>query len=125
MSDLERQLREDRMLRDAARALVLADVAHLKREVDHEAHSGPDLTTRAHDLGDDARDYLSGHKVQVGGVVAALIAAIALWLLREPLAAIVRDLFDDDDEDDAAETEQAGGDDRSVNEQKLPAETQA
>ena len=123
MPDLELQLREDRMLRDTARALVTADLAHLKREVDSETPSGPDLKTRARDVADDTRDYVSGHKFQVGALVAALVAAIALWMLREPLAAIVRDLLESDGEDDA-EAEQPDGDERSVNEQKLPAETQ-
>ncbi|OYX65122.1 MAG: hypothetical protein B7Y88_10680 [Sphingomonadales bacterium 32-64-17] len=125
MPDLELQLREDRLLRDAARALVTADLAHLKREVDPESASAPDLGSRARDLADDARDYVTGHRLQVGTLVAALVAAIALWMFREPLAAIVRDLLDSEGEDDEAEAEQAGGDDRSVNEEKLPAETQA
>ena len=125
MPDLELQLREDRMLRDAARALVAADLAHIKREVDPESASGPDLGSRARDLADDARDYVTGHRFQVGTLVAALVAAIALWMFREPLAAIVHDLLGSDEDDDDAEAEQAGGDDRSVNEQKLPAEIQA
>ena len=125
MPDLELQLREDRILRNAARALVAADLAHIKREVDSESAAGPDLGSRARDLADDARDYVTGHRFQVGTMVAALVAAIALWMFREPLAAIVHDLLGSDSEDVEAEAEQAGSDDRSVNEQKLPAETQA
>ncbi|MEN7536449.1 hypothetical protein [Aurantiacibacter flavus] len=124
MPDLELQLREDRMLRNAARALVTADIAHLKREMDPESPAGPDLTSRARDLADDTRDYVSGHRFQVGAVVAALLAAIALWLFREPLAAIVREMLADE-EDGEDNMEQAGDDDRSLNEQELPAETQA
>lgn len=125
MPDLESQLQEDRMLRDAARALVLADIAHVKREVGAgEEEGGPDMSSRARDLADDARDYVSGHRFQVGTVVAALVAAVVLWLLREPIAAIVRNVLESDGEVDA-DTEQVGDEDRSANEPEIPAETQA
>ncbi len=124
MPDLESQLQEDRMLRDAARALVLADIAHVKREVGAGEEDGPDLSSRARDLADDARDYVSGHRFQVGTVVAALVAAVVLWLLREPIAAIVRNVLESDGEVDA-DTEQVGDEDRSADEPEIPAETQA
>ncbi|RIV80890.1 hypothetical protein D2V17_18470 [Aurantiacibacter xanthus] len=129
MPDLELQLREDRMLRDAARALVLADIAHLKRELDPDSPPGPDMTSRARDLADDTRDYVAGHRCQLGTVIAALVAAIALWIFREPLAAMVREMFADDEEsdDEAAHdsAEQADDTDRSPDEPEIPAETQA
>ena len=129
MPELELQLREDRMLRDAARALVLADIAHLKRELDPDSSSGPDVTSRARDLADDTRDYVTGHRFQLGAVIGALVAAIALWIFREPLAAMVREMFADDEEsNDEAEgdrAEQADDTERSQDEPEIPAETQA
>ena len=124
MPDLEQQLREDRALRDAARALVMADIAHLKREVDPASPSGSELGARAHELADDARDYLRGHQWQVGSVVAALIAAIALWIFRAPLVAILLEMLADDEAAEPNE-EQAGASDRSQDETETPAETEA
>ena len=122
MPDLERQLREDRILRDAARALITADLAHLKREVDQDSPSGADLSSRARDLADDTYDYVSGHRFQVGSIIAAIVAVLALWIFREPLAGIVREMLADDEapEDNA---EQAGHPDRSPDEPEITAET--
>ena len=85
MSDeLERQLREDRMLRDAARAMVDADVAHLRASL-----AGRSISNRiadrigegAHDAMDEAAELATEHK----GLLAAAIGALILWFARHPL----------------------------------------
>lgn len=89
MSDaLEQQLREDRMLRDAARAIVEADVANLKASL--AKRSIPDriadrIGEGAHDALDEAAELATEHK----GLIAAAIAAAILWLARQPLIALV------------------------------------
>ncbi len=99
--ELERQLREDRMLRDAARALVEADLANLRASLAGRSISGRIIDR----IGDGAADVLDeavaaaeNHK----GVIATLIAAIVLWFARHP----IMDLFADEtpsDDDGPAE----------------------
>ena len=126
MDDLERQLREDRLLRDTAKAVVLADIEHVKREMTPAPEAGADLTSRARDLADDTRDYVSDHRHGIGAAVAATVAAIALWLFREPLLALVRDLMAGDDAEEAeSDPEQPYGDERSSHDQPFPAETES
>jgi hypothetical protein len=82
--ELERQLREDRMLRDAARAMVSADVAHLRASL-----AGRSIPNRiadrigegAHDAMDEVAELATEHK----GIVAAAIGALILWFARHPL----------------------------------------
>ena len=81
---LERQLREDRALRNAARALFDADIAHLKASL-----SGKSISSRivdrigegASEVLDEAMEVADNHK----GVIATLIAAIVLWFARHPI----------------------------------------
>lgn len=87
---LARQLREDRALRDAARALVDADVAHFKTDL-----GGKDLKTRVLDrvtegaaqVLDDAVEVASDNK----GALVTLLAAVALWFARNPILALFSD----------------------------------
>ena len=90
---LERQLREDRALRNAARALFDADIAHLKASL-----SGKSISSRivdrigegASEVLDEAMEVADNHK----GVIATLIAAIVLWFARHPII----DLLTEDDD---------------------------
>ncbi|MCT2558033.1 hypothetical protein N0B51_03465 [Tsuneonella sp. YG55] len=90
---LERQLREDRALRNAARALFEADIAHLRASL-----AGKSISRRIVDrIGEGASEVLD-EAIEVAdnnkGVVATLIAAIVLWFARNPIL----DLFLDEDE---------------------------
>ena len=84
----ERQLREDRMLRDAARAMLDADLAYLKASL-----AGRSIPSRiadrigegAHDAMDEAAELATEHK----GLIAAAVAALILWLARHPLIELV------------------------------------
>jgi hypothetical protein len=95
MSDVfERNLREDRVLRDAARAMVDADVAQLRANL-----AGRSIPNRiadrigegAHDAMDEAAELATEHK----GLLAAAVGAVILWLARHPLINLV--LRDDDE----------------------------
>ena len=98
MSDpLERQLREDRMLRDAARAMVEADVAHLRANL-----AGRSIPSRIADrIGEGAQDALdeaAGLADQHRGVLAAAIGALILWFVRHPIINLVLGENDDDED---------------------------
>ena len=102
MTDLRSRMVEDRHLRDAARALIEADVQNLRNNL-----SSGSIATRALDrvkdsvteLYDDAIDTAVENK----GVVAALIAAIVVWFARNPILALFG--FDTDEGDDEADDE--------------------
>lgn len=99
---IARQLRADRAVRDAARALVDADVAHFRADL-----GGKDIKTRmldrvtegAVDVLEEAVDVAQSNRA----ALITLLAAIGLWFARNPIMA----LFSDTDEDD---TDEDGGD---------------
>ena len=99
MSSAERQMREDRALRDAALALVKSDLAHVKSDFSTRG-VGTRLSDRmregAQDVFDQASDVATDHK----GVLTALLAAVALWFARHPIASLFTDDDDRDEDDD-------------------------
>lgn len=84
MTDRRTQMLEDRYLRDSARALVEADVAHLKADLAQKG-VGARIADRAKegatDLYDEAVDMAGDNK----GAIAALLGAVVLWLARNPI----------------------------------------
>ena len=97
---LAQQLKEDRVLRDAARALFLTDLQLIRQDV-RERGVGQRLADRlgegASDMMEDAVDYASDNR----GVIAAAVIAAILWFARGP---ILR--FFDEDLDASPEPEQ-------------------
>lgn len=87
-TQLERQLREDRMLRDAAKAMVEADVAYLRASL-----AGRSIPSRIADrIGEgaqDAMDEAAELAAENKGLIAAAVAAVILWLARHPLINLV------------------------------------
>lgn len=106
MSDLKRQMQEDRALRNAAKALVEADVAHVKN-----AFSGPSLTERAaaglsegaKDVFDKASNAADDHK----GILAALVGAVLIWFARNPIMDWLEGGDDDGDDTQSGPDDQA------------------
>jgi len=98
------ELVEARALRDAAWALVQADLAQLGQDLETRG-IGERIKDRAseeaHEAWDHAVDVASEHK----GIVAATLLALVAWFLRGPIGGLFDDLFGRDDDD----TEQAGG----------------
>ncbi|UIP05850.1 hypothetical protein LY632_09030 [Erythrobacter sp. SDW2] len=87
MSNLERQLREDRVLRNAAHALFKADIERVKTDLE-EKTVGKRALDRARD---GAAELLDNAQAKVGdniGIVALLFGAIALWFARNPIMAM-------------------------------------
>ena len=97
MTRRERML-EDRYLRDSARALVEADVEHVKTDLARKGLAARTFDTvkdGAIDLYEDAVDAAEDNK----GALAALVAAVVVWFARNPLL----DLFGLGEGDDASE----------------------
>lgn len=97
MSDPLRKMIEDRALRDAAMALVKADIAHLRNDLTTKG-VGARLMDRvaegANDVLDEAVDVAENHR----GVLITLVAALVLWLSRNPIIALLTGEEPDDDE---------------------------
>ena len=84
MTDRRLRMLEDRYLRDSARALVEADVEHLKADFAHKGvaeRAFDRVREGAGDLYDEAVDAAEDNK----GALAAMIAAILVWLARNPI----------------------------------------
>lgn len=100
MSELERRLTEDKMLRDSALALFKADLALVRADVNEKgigARIGKRLGEGTMETLDDAIDYAENNK----GKIAAGIAAVVLWFARGPiLDAIGRHLGDEDEDEE-------------------------
>jgi hypothetical protein len=84
VSDLERRLTEDKVLRDSALALFKADLALVRADVNERgigARIGKRLGEGTMETLDDAIDYAEENK----GKIAAGIAAVILWFARGPI----------------------------------------
>ena len=102
MSDPERKMIEDRALRDAALALVQADIAHLRTDLTNKGIGErfiDRVTEGASDVLDEAADVAGNNR----GVLLTLLAAVVLWLARNPLLGL---FGGDGGEDEAEETEE-------------------
>jgi hypothetical protein len=108
--DLEVQLHADRALRDSARALIEADIDHIRADLasrgvgerifDRIGEGAVDVFEEAVEVADNNR-----------GVLATLLAAVVLWFARHPLLSLLTDDDGDDDEESGA-TEQGRQDGR-------------
>ncbi len=93
-------MKEDRALRDAARALVRGDIAHLKGDISDKGIGErvlENIGEGAKDVFESAAEVADNHK----GALAALIGAIALWFARNPILS----LFSEDDVEDGENNE--------------------
>ena len=84
MSDRKARMRADRHLRDSARALVDADIKHLKADLAHKGIGGRIMDRAkegAFDLYEEAIDVAEDNK----GALAALVAAVVVWFARNPI----------------------------------------
>lgn len=87
------QLLEDRHLRDAARALVEADLKNLRANLSIKSlgeRAIDRITEGASEVYDEALEVAADHK----GALAALVAALVLWFARHPILEV---LFGEDD----------------------------
>lgn len=109
MSKLLKRFEEDRRMRDTARVVLMADIAHARTTL-----SAKGFADRVGGrIGDGAKDVFEVAKVHSDdnrGIIAALIGALLLWFAREPIMEILGfDEAEDGDEldlDPAPETAQ-------------------
>lgn len=89
------QVREDRHLRDAARALVEADIENLRADLRVKGigeRALDRITEGASDVYEEAVEVAADNK----GALAAIVAALVLWFARHP---ILETLFGEDEAD--------------------------
>ena len=89
---------EDKYLRDSARALVEADIQHIKADFAHKSlgeRAMDRVTEGAMDLYEEAIDVAEDNK----GALAALIAAVVVWFARNPLLEVFGLGSDEGDEE--------------------------
>lgn len=99
MTRLPDRFVEDRALRDAARAVLAEDIAHLRASLSEEGigarvTSGVTGTITSR-IRTGARDVLAQARAQAGdhkGVLAILVGAIILWLARGPILDWIDDM---------------------------------
>ena len=117
MSNLHQRFLEDRQMRDTARTILLADIAHARTSL-----SAKGVADRVGGrIGDGAKDVFEVAKTHSNdnrGIIAALIGALLLWLAREPILEILglsqdaEDLggdLSDDHADEPADAPEGGG----------------
>ncbi|NNC59033.1 MAG: hypothetical protein HKO05_03470 [Erythrobacter sp.] len=90
MSRIDQQLHEDRLLRNAARALVDADIARVKADLD-SGSLGRRAVARIKDGAEELLETASDAAESKPGVLAALIGAVVLWFARNPIFEALRD----------------------------------
>lgn len=107
MSTPEQRIAEYRALRDAAWALVNADLAMLKTDLAARGvgeRIKDKVGEQAHEVWDQARDVAGEHK----GVVAATILALVAWLLRDPIGDAIAALLGRSEEQRGGESVKDG-----------------
>lgn len=105
---LEHRMLEDRALRDAALALVKADVDQLRADLNVRtigSRVADRVSEGASDMFDEAADLVDNHR----GVMAALVAALLVWLARNPFLEMFDHHGDEqgDEREDRTEPEHA------------------
>lgn len=104
MSALRECLEEDRLARDAAKAIALADFQRVKADLSARGVGGriaDAVSEEASELSEEVIQLAEENKAVVGGVIAALI----LWLARGPIGQLLG--WDEDEERDSPERETA------------------
>lgn len=84
MTITRQQVLEDRHIRDAARALVDADVKNLRADLAAKGikeRALDRLAEGASDVYEEAVEVAADHK----GALAAIVAALVLWFARHPI----------------------------------------
>lgn len=92
MGDLARQLADDRTNRDAAREVFDGRLSRIRQDLDERSVGGriaDKLTGDAADAVDEAIAIADQNRV----VIAGTIAAVAIWVFRNPLIAWVEGLL--------------------------------
>ena len=126
MTHLPDRFIEDRALRDAARAVVLADIERLRASIGEEGiasrvSSGVSSTISGR-IRAGARDVLAQATAQASdykGALALLLGAIILWFSRGPILDWFED-FNSSDEDSEAKPDPVAASEGDPNDRSAP-----
>ena len=101
MTEQERQLHEDRQLRNAAKGLVKRSVGNLKGGFSSRGLGGR-VASRVKDGGsqiaDDGVAFARDHKAQIGVGLAVGALAVVGWMFRDRIADAVLNLVQRDED---------------------------
>lgn len=118
MTALPPRFIEDRALRDAARAVLEEDIARLRASLGEQGVASrvsssvsTTVTSRIRDGAADVLDQARQRASDNPGVLAVLIGAILLWVMRGPILDLVENLM---------ENEETGADDHAGDDATLP-----
>ncbi|WP_284125345.1 hypothetical protein [Parerythrobacter aestuarii] len=103
MSKFERQLREDKLLRDSAHALVKANVARVKSDLE-ERSLGQRAVGRVKDGTAELVDRAKENGGTIAGLATVLLGAVGLWAARAPLLDMLTTAEPADPDGDEGET---------------------
>lgn len=120
MKNVKRQLREDKALRDAARELIDANIAHMRELISPaqlRAQATDSIAKKEQSAKSGVKSALQSTAKQANdkkGYLAAGAGALIVWFARKPILALVdviaqnlvKDSEESSDEIDASETEQ-------------------
>lgn len=110
MGRLERQLAEDRALRDAAKRVFSVELANVRQEVTPTAlgeRLGDNLGRKVDAASNEAVEFTARHGGKIAAAGGAAVAMIGLWLAREPILARLAPLFS---QGEAGPSDKDGGD---------------
>jgi hypothetical protein len=110
VTSLPQRFHEDKALRDAAKAVLDADLEHFKSSLDEEGIGGRvrsqitgkvkrRVVTGAQDILEQAKEQANDHR----SVLAILLGAVMLWFMREPILGWAGLGEESDDEDSDAD----------------------
>lgn len=105
MSPMKLRLIEDRAMRDAAKAIVKADVEFLKADVQEKGVGSRMMDTGsdyARTIADGAMELVEDNRGTATGLFTLGAGALAAWFFREELTDLVMGLFGSDDDGDEA-----------------------
>ena len=96
MSALPQRFVEDRALRDAARAVLDEDIARLRASLGEQGVAsrvtssiGTTVTGRLKAGASDVLESAKDTAIENRGMIALLVSAVLLWLMRGPLLALM------------------------------------
>ena len=113
MSDIGRQLDEDRALRNSARDVFSKELAHVRREATPTAigqRFADRIGARAEAASDAAVEFTESHGRTVITVVAAAVSGAVLWFAHGPIKDGISRLLVTREEEDAGDVR---GDDQT------------
>lgn len=112
MSALPQRFVEDRALRDAARAVLDEDIARLRASLGEQGVAsrvtssiGTTVTGRLKAGASDVLESAKDTAIDNRGMIALLVSAVLLWLMRGPLLALMTE--EDFAPEDGADTDGA------------------